>query len=276
VVQVTETLKGKPMGKRLDFDYKHYVPILKGKEGEYLALRELTPNVKDALTPLIEPPSIPYDFVNEMPAKTVDEHLGRVVEKIETNWGSDPLFIDLDWIPPSEVMADGRHPLKYIFDNARTRGLLPIPVTGLNRASEYQDAVKDASDTDNRGVCVRLESDDLEDFADLASNLDATLAFFGLPASQIDLIIDFGSIAPAIGPMALAANSVIASLPQINDWRTLTLAATAFPQDLSSISARSSALLPRTEWAIWLSLAARLGKLDGCRHLVITQSPIRC
>jgi hypothetical protein len=60
------------------FDHTQYVPILKGKEGEYSALRELTGSVKDLLTPLAEIPSIPYDFENDAPAKTVDEHLRQV------------------------------------------------------------------------------------------------------------------------------------------------------------------------------------------------------
>src|SRR5947207_11870660 len=80
------------------FDHTHYVPILKGKEGEYQALSELTPTIKSKLTPLIEPIPIPYDFANEIPAKTVDEHLENFVSKIVLNWGLDPIFFDLDWI----------------------------------------------------------------------------------------------------------------------------------------------------------------------------------
>ena len=33
------------------FDHTHYVPILKGKEGEFSALRELKAETKDLLTP---------------------------------------------------------------------------------------------------------------------------------------------------------------------------------------------------------------------------------
>src|ERR1043165_6479537 len=163
------------MGKRLDFDHKHYVPILKGKEREYLALRELAGDARDRLTPLIEPTPIPYDFENGAPAKTVDAHLANAVSKIVTNWGLDPVFIDLDWIPSSETMTDGRHPLKFIFDGARAVELQAIPVTGINRDAAYQAAVKNALDSDHRGVCIRVESDDLDDLIDLNSSLIALL-----------------------------------------------------------------------------------------------------
>lgn len=39
------------------FDYKHYVPILRWKAGERIALRELYDADKEALTPVIEIPS---------------------------------------------------------------------------------------------------------------------------------------------------------------------------------------------------------------------------
>lgn len=243
-----------------DFDHTHYVPVLKGKEGEYLALRELTDSVKDRLTPLIEIPSIPYDFINETVAKTVDQHLARVIEKIGTCWGADrDLFMDLDLIPPDEVMSDGSQPLKFIFDSARAVGLRLIPVTGVNRASDYQDAVREAKDNDGRGVCIRIESDDLVDFADLATKLTDLLGDLDLTTFDADLIIDLEAISPLnpTGPILLAANSIIANLPLVRDWRTLTLAATAFPQDLSNLSPRTATLIPRTEWIVWQTLAAR-------------------
>jgi hypothetical protein len=244
------------------FDHTHYVPILKGKEGEYNALRELTPAIRNGLTPLIEPIPIPYDFANEVPAKTVDEHLGNFIGKIVLNWGLDPIFFDLDWITDSERMADGRHPLKFIFDGARAEGVQAIPVTGLNRDTAYQVAVKDAIDSDHRGVCIRLESDDLDDLSTTGSQLDALVAFFGITKNDVDLLVDFAAIDPQSAvPMQIAASSIIGTLPAIMDWRTLTFAASAFPPDLSRLAANSVTPLPRTEWTIWLWLAARRARL---------------
>jgi hypothetical protein len=73
-------------------------------------------------------------------------------------------------------MADGRQPLKYVFDNARSLNLHAIPVTGIDRTAAYQDAVKDANDTDRFGICIRLESDDLND-PDLETKIDDLWGF---------------------------------------------------------------------------------------------------
>jgi len=57
------------------FSHNHYVPILKGRDGEYGALQTLASNVRVALTPLLELPPIPWDYEEEAPAKTIDQHL---------------------------------------------------------------------------------------------------------------------------------------------------------------------------------------------------------
>jgi hypothetical protein len=87
------------------FDHKHYVPILKGREGEYAALQTLSPEVKSALTPLVEIPPIAWDFAEEKPTKSIDDHLEKVGEKLECSWQeSRPFFLDLLWISETERM----------------------------------------------------------------------------------------------------------------------------------------------------------------------------
>ena len=69
------------------FGRDHYVPILKGREGEYGALQTLAPSTRQALTPLIKIPPIPWDFEEERPAKTVDQHLKKVGTKDRSRLG---------------------------------------------------------------------------------------------------------------------------------------------------------------------------------------------
>src|SRR5271165_2093294 len=111
------------------FDHKHYVPILKGRDGEYGALKMLAPNVRHALTPLLEIPPIPWDYEEERPARTIDRHLKKVGQKIEAAWGRGRnLFIDLLWISETERMNDGAHPLSFVFQSVRERQVNAIPV----------------------------------------------------------------------------------------------------------------------------------------------------
>lgn len=51
------------------FPLNDYVPILKGKDGEYGALGSLSPEEKERITPLIEIPPIPWDHTEGVARK---------------------------------------------------------------------------------------------------------------------------------------------------------------------------------------------------------------
>lgn len=240
-----------------------YVPILKGKEGEYGALRELAPEAKSRLTPVIEIPDIPWDFEDDQPAKTIGEHLRNVARKLEAAWGDErPFFIDLLWIPDDARMADGQHPLAYVFDAVRGKGLQAIPVTGLRRDAGYQAAVRAAARADHRGVCLRLEADDFEDLDTLALELDQMLGNLGVEAGSCDVIIDLNEMPPSTtAAMALTARTFVNALPRVQEWRTLTIAGSSFPVNLADVDAASETTIRRVEWQVWRSLLARRDRL---------------
>src|ERR1051326_7818954 len=85
-----------------------YVPVLKGKEGEFAALEELKPQVRNRMMPLIEIPDIPYDYVNERPARTLDEHVSGIADRLRRCWPDRPLYLDLPWFESEERLEDGR------------------------------------------------------------------------------------------------------------------------------------------------------------------------
>jgi len=94
------------------FTDKHYVPAIKWRQGEFGALEELQPYHKKALTPLVDVPAIPWDFTDEQPAKTIDQHVAKTPAQMAKAWGADtPIFVDLGLVDSALRMADGRHPV---------------------------------------------------------------------------------------------------------------------------------------------------------------------
>lgn len=107
-------------------DKNHYVPILKGRDGEFGALRELSDQSKQGLTPLIEIPPIPWDFEQQAPARSIDDHLKKIPGKLESAWGThQEFFLDFLWIGDAERMDSGVHPINFVFGAARKIGLQP-------------------------------------------------------------------------------------------------------------------------------------------------------
>ena len=93
------------------FDYTNYVPILRWKRGEQIALRKLFYADKAKMTPLIE--LIPKDFSPKKPEDIVDVNqvLHEKAKEISENWGPAPLFVDLWHLDTILQSSHGLHPL---------------------------------------------------------------------------------------------------------------------------------------------------------------------
>jgi T4 beta protein len=241
------------------FSHKHYVPFLKAKQGELDAIEELDDPVKAQLTPVIEVPAIPWDFKNRRPKTTIDEHLDSIGRKLRKAWDSKAhLFMDVGLIDPALRMKNGDRPLSYVLRKARTQNLRLVPVTGLSRDPEYQKVISAAVADDKWGTCFRLELADFDN-ANLKTELDNLLSDLNVGRKDTDIILDFGTILPKQKAMLVnATRKEIGTLPYLSEWRTLTVAATAFPATLSGVvDTSSSDFLDRTEWDAWLQLISR-------------------
>jgi hypothetical protein len=237
------------------FDHTHYVPVLKAKKGELDALEELSTRVRDSLTPLIELPDIPWDFEDEAPAKTVDQHLQKIPKRLADAWGAAgrPLFVDLGLLDPGDRLATGDHPLAYVGHVCHQHGLQIIPVTGLRRDADYQSAVDRVSKQHGAGVALRVSPEDFDDVIDDPGVLPRCLPRTIL-LDKADLIVDLGAISgQQLAALELAAKTALRGIPTLSAWRTLTLAGGAFPQNLSAFD-RGFSAIDRYDWELWQSI----------------------
>jgi hypothetical protein len=234
-------------------DETHYVPILQAKAGELSALASLASDVKAAMTPLLEVPPVPWDWENDEPAKTLGEHLDPVAGNLRTSWGTEhPLLVDLLFIEDDEI--DGQHPIDFVFERARSHGVLAIPVTGQRRSAAYQNAVRRIVASDGRGLCLRLESEDFQ-----ADNPGQTimelLGTLGVQPADVTVLIDLGPISPdQSGTIALATKAMLSALPHMQQWRDLVLAGSSFPPNLSDFAADTVGSVAREEWSVWQAI----------------------
>jgi hypothetical protein len=249
-----------PLRYPLIFDHHYYVPCLTWKQGEYQALLRLQRDARTSIIPLIDIPEIGWDFETETEAKTIDEHLAKFATRLSQKWGDRWAFVDLKLIAPGERMRDGRHPLEFVFDSLRRESALGVPVTGLNRDSGYQMAVAKTIRRDNSGACVRLSIEDATS-TELSGNLSALLTKLSVQAEDVHLILDLE--APNFEPLdafTAMVKSVIARLPVLNRWRTWTICATSFPQNMGQLKIGPQ-IIKRFEWLFYKKLVQTLGSL---------------
>jgi len=233
------------------FDHRHYIPILKAKGGELLALRDLSPQAKAMLTPLLEmqPPS--WDFEDDKPSKTVKSQLDTAISKIGRAWtGNGPAFVDTRLLEESEVEG-GDNPLCYVLHQLEPVGVECIPVVYLSSGAKHTECARRHVENVDRGCCLRLTLEDIN--ADsLEEDIESLRESLGIEREHIDLILDLEAFSPSESARVLiAAKACLQSVPSLTAWRTLTLAGTSFPVNMSEFSASSANSIPRTELAVW-------------------------
>lgn len=240
------------------FKYNHYVPILKAKDGEFGALLELPTEIKNQISPLIDV------FNTESSKKPLDFRLDKIANKIKTTWGiSRPIFIDLFGIDLNKRVSGGLHPLIFIFDRLRNLNVKAIPTTGFDRDDAYNKALIKIVNEGNRGVCIRLLKDDMENTDELEDNLESILSYLNIGCENAHLLLDFRTLKVGeVGVSIDVAIDVIRSLPNVNDWCTLTIAASGFPGSLAEIGTHAVGRLPRTELQLWNALITRRAEIE--------------
>lgn len=223
----------------LGFNWRHYVPVLKGKQGEYVALEQCGHLERAWSVPLIE-----YVHGNR-PVEYHAERIGRA-------WGTNPFYWDFRLVDDDDETAVPL--LQEGFGEARKNGSNAVPVTGLDRSDAYQHTIATIMNEDGRGMCLRISPDYLPLQQDQVDQLLSSLD--GSPQST-DLLIDLGDIFNQTpGLLTISCVNALQSTPHIADWRSLIIASGAYPSDASQFASNSVSTTPRNDWLLWTNLSA--------------------
>ena len=190
-------------------DTSRYVPILRWKRGEKIALRHLQPADRAIVTPLIE--LVPTNFkLGQDGSDTPAMALEREAKEIKKNWGPAPFYIDFDHVEQSIPPINGvMHPLEYLAGKVEAEGLRLISVTGLGRRDEYQNAVKRVASS-GRGVCVRLAPHEVLQLG-FEVHLTDLIKRLRLEPEDVDLALDYKVFDPSAPTLA----TLIPRIPKI-------------------------------------------------------------
>ena len=224
----------------------NYVPVLKAKDGELIALRNLTSETKANLMPLIE-----------LQPKERPELLERTLTQIKKGWASGLPFlldVDKDYLTDNTVSAtDALHNISL---ELATTGFLVVPVTGLRRPVLFNNMISDTIGEIGTGICIRLQSSDWQDVSSLEDRIRDYVQSLSLNLSQVDLVFDYEAFLPSyLGTIITSAVTAINSVTNVTDYRNLIITATAFPSQPIS-QPYTVYRRPRSEFEAWSILVA--------------------
>lgn len=212
---------------------RRYVPILKGRQGEFNALGEIQLSTRRNVLPLIEVVSSdPTDL------ERVIDSCNRAMAKLITSWGADRVLLDGGLLDLSlDLRGRARGPLWELTEQARRAGVQAVPVIRLADDVLARTDATAACSTDGHGLCVRLVVQDLdEEPEDVELRLEALLHDVGVARADTDLVLDIGAVDSELAARG-GARIIVAffrALATVQDWRSFTVAGGAFPEDLSA------------------------------------------
>ncbi|NOK32607.1 hypothetical protein HMI49_05275 [Corallococcus exercitus] len=239
------------------------MPILKFMMGERDALAQVEAAQRQRVTPLFEirPPKSKSakDRRKALRMETMEEVLARTGPHLAKAVPDGRAFIDGIHLTPAQRMASGAPPSPTSW---RRRGSL-VSHSFLSQALNVPPSTRPPSGAavaeDKRGVCVRVRKKEL--FGDdLDEALSSTLRTTGAVRESADLVLDLGPIAPDdVSVLSRSLPGLIDGIDGLKAFRTLTLAAGAFPPSISHIKLPTK--LQRADWLVWRSLAGKAKSL---------------
>ena len=219
-----------------DFGPQHYVPVLKVKRGEKQALASISPGLQQYVVPLLE--------IVKRTDKTLPDHLTNGFSRLaQCLSGYSRCLLDVQELEP-----DGQAGAAESFNRASAEGITFTPVTGISRSADVYPAVALA---DTNGIALRLTDSDFQT-GQLATDLNYFLSTNSILPSSVDLIVDLGDVGDLIPPGIIQKTmDFLTNVPSKNQWRTLTVAGSAFPLSMAVVDRNSSKLVPRADWVAW-------------------------
>ena len=219
----------------MTFGADHYIPILKVKRGEKAALTLVAEPLRKRITPLLE--------IVQRTDKSLNKHLETSFKGLSNAVQPYPrCFLDA-----RELEPDGAAGARSVFRRAREEGIVFTPVTGVSRSVD----VKPAKEFSTNGLALRLTIADYES-GRLLPMTEAFLSREDLSPRNIDLLVDLTSTTDLIADgIARLSTGILAHVPFLQKWRTLTLSACSFPKSMGVVEKNSYELAQREEWIAW-------------------------
>lgn len=233
---------------------KAYVPILRPKQGEIWAIRDLSELARERITPFFDVHRV--QIKNGRKEKSLDKHLESISQQICQYWPpKKELFWDLYSIDLSERLQNGKHPVLGFGESLFQSNMVAVPTLGTDRDDSYLKAIqglirKGIADS----ICLRILPDDLETPNEAVNEVRRILNRLGVSQSNCHLLIDMRVIKESQIENTIEAVSEFTNSVDINKWKTFIFSSSSFPIDMSGYPPDSECRIPRVEIKLWDAL----------------------
>ena len=225
-----------------------YVPFLKLKSNEVMAVKELEPALRQTLTPFFD-----FPYKKDRTAEDFKKTAGTMFRSISRNISDVPWFYLDNYDVNSNLIVDGAHNYAYLlsFD----ADLPIIPVISIDRDPEHMQAVCDAKDSEDLKsdiIALRLVAEHFENYDVVAGEIEALSDTFER-FTNIDLILDCGYCLNLDSESLVSnASNFINKITTDYDINKIIVTGSSISKTIGDIlEARNETILPRAELDIF-------------------------
>jgi hypothetical protein len=220
----------------MTFGPHHYVPFLKAKRGEKTALRQVSADLRERITPLFE-----------IPERNAEKNLAKHLDTAFDGLAETAALYPRCFLDTREIAPDGSNAAASVFQRAADAGMVFTPVTGISRTADVAEALVHRT----FGVALRLTREEFES-GELTARIEQFVVAQQIQPEDMDLIIDLGAVDDLVleGISALAG-AFMADVPYRPRWRTFTISACSFPLSMGGVDRHSHDFVERSEWLAW-------------------------
>lgn len=230
--------------------HQSYFPKIRLKQGEYMALADLTSDVAQHVAPhIVAPPPKERDPEKGRPL-TNDEMVYETGRRVGQHWPMRPCLLDAVFLVDALGEGDAEQWLPRLFKVAIDSAALPMPVFGLSDIEGGLGlAVQRTLEVTRDGLAIKVTLADLLD-PDLTGRLHRALLKLVLKPHECVLILDFAQADLSISGVH---ETVVGSFRQISEiglWNAVVFQATNYPE-ANPAPAGGGTRVARLEWDVW-------------------------
>lgn len=235
--------------------HQSYAPVLRLKQGEYLALADLRPDVAGHVIPhLIPPPPKERDPEKGRPL-TPDEMVHETGRRVAQYWPYRPCFLDPRFLFEPLGIDGSAAWLTTLFKVATDRGGRPVPMFALD---DYEgdrfSGIGAVIDGVGVGLGIRLTLTDLVDI-NLRDRLhQVLLKRVRAKPDSCTLILDMTEADLSLPDTHELLAAFYMQVMEVGLWHSVVFQGTSYPEK-NPAAAGGRIEVPRLEWATWKGAA---------------------
>lgn len=204
---------------------KIYIPSMQWKMAEYQALLRLSDEVKNKIYPLIVIPPVGFDFEEQKPKKTVEEHLEGFPDKLHKKWPERAAILEVHESLHEEYMYGGQHIVEFLYTECAANSSL-VALVRVQDSESYINQVEAHAPKCN-GLAIKIVYGDMRS-PDLGGQVQSLLTKFDMDRKNVDLIIDLKDGGGAeVADFSEFLYAQIQRIPQISEFRTFCFLGTS-------------------------------------------------